>query len=83
MSSCMRPCCGSFGRPDAQMHEITALNLCCSEMCVSQTRVLFLSLSCSGASDLSVYNKSEPALLLKWASWCAQEGVLNNAISTL
>ena len=35
----------------------------CSETCVSQTRVLFLSLSGSGGGDLSVFNKSLPPVL--------------------
>ena len=41
--------------------------------------ILFLSLSCAGRCNLSIYNKSLPAMLL--ASQYAQEGVPNSAIS--
>ena len=39
------------------------LNLCCSEMCVTQARVLFLSLFGSGRGDVSIYDGGLPVVL--------------------
>ena len=46
-----------------------------------QTGVLFLSLSGSGGGNSNIYIKGLPAVLeKKWASWCIQQGLPNNAI---
>ena len=39
------------------------LSLGCSEMCIAQTRVPFLSLSGGGRVDLSIYYKGLPTML--------------------
>ena len=71
-------------RPGVQGSAIAAFNpFGCSEMCVVQTRFLFLGLSGSGRGNSSIYNK-------KFASSVGKNGlvevvkkvVLNNAIST-
>ena len=53
----------------------------CSEVCVVQTGVLFLSLTCSGRGDSSIYNKCYLQHLKEWISWCAPKGVPNDAFA--
>ena len=52
----------------------------CSEMCALQTMILFISVR-QWRDDASVYNKSLPTVLEKWAGWCTWQGVPNNTIS--
>ena len=51
-----------------------------SNVCYTD-RLLFLSLSGSGGGNSNIYVKVYQQCLKKWAGWCAQQGVPDNAIS--
>ena len=50
-------------------------------MCVAQMGVLFLSLSCSGGCNLSIYNKGLPAVFEGMSRLVCSRGCTKNAIS--
>ena len=50
-------------------------------MCVTQTGFIFLSLSGSGGATWATMSEVYQQCWKEWASWCAWQDVLNNAIS--
>ena len=81
MSHCKRSHHGCFGRPGAQGSTISAINPLTAQQCVLH-RQGFSSLVCQavvGATRMST--KIYQQCWKEWASWCAQQGLSNNAIS--
>ena len=82
-----RSYCGCLSRPGAQgVCHICIYPFGCSVMCVTQTRVLFLSLSGNGGGNLSIYVKGLPAVLegmgrLVCSTGCTQQCHLCSYIS--
>ena len=76
VSHCNRSCHGCFGRPGTQGSVISAFNPLAAQQCV-----LHRQGSSSSGGNSNVYVKGLPAVLERWASWCARKGLPNNAIS--
>ena len=77
-----RSCCGCFGRPGIQGCVISACNPLAAQQCVL-CRQGFSSSFCqavAGATQTST-SKVYQKCWKEWAGWCAQQGLLNNAIS--
>ena len=72
---------GCVSRLGAQGSIITAFNPLAVQTHAAQTRVLFLSLSGSGRSDSSFYNRGLPAVLERMGKLLCTGWLPNNAIS--